>query len=402
MRKPVIIVIAVWVLLVGISFWWNLENAKEEQKRATFQTSRDYFKLLVLTREWNAGHGGVYVPVTDDTPPNPYLEDPLRDIQISEDLTLTKENPAFMTRQLSEIAAKKEGVKFHITSRKPIRPENEPTQWEERALEAFEGGIKEVGEFVKTQSYFSFYYMAPLRAKEECLRCHLKQGYKEGDIMGGISVSLPNVRKVVPLPMALSYTGIGFLGIGIMIFFGIRLASAYQTIHEQAVTDPLTDIANRRQFFDRILQEIRRCARENQQLALIMCDIDNFKKYNDTYGHKAGDECLKKLAHAVDDALKRPGDFCARYGGEEFVVVLPNTHLEGAVHVAELLRLSVQGLRIQHKGSPTHEFVTLSLGVAATHCSVDMSHGKLIKQADEALYKAKANGRNRVESARSI
>jgi len=392
MKRALIFVIVAWVLLVGISFLWNVGNAKKEHERATFQTARDYFRLLVLAREWNSNHGGVYVPVTADTKPNPYLKDPLRDLVISEELKFTKQNPAYMTRELSEIAAKKEGMRFHITSLNPIRPQNRPTPWEEKALKAFENDAKEVGEFVGTGASLSFSYMAPLRTKKECLKCHAEQGYQEGDIRGGISVSLPNVRRLNLLPMALSYTGIVLFGMVIMVFFGTRLASAYETIRQQVVTDSLTEIPNRRYFFEHLLREFRRCRREGQELSVIICDIDHFKQYNDTYGHKDGDGCLRKLAHAIRDTLKRPGDFCARYGGEEFVAGLPNTDLEAARHVAEQMRLNVENLGMEHKGSSTREFVTISLGVATGLCSDDISHEEILKRADEALYRAKAGG----------
>lgn len=131
-------------------------------------------------------------------------------------------------------------------------------------------------------------------------------------------------------------------------------------------------------------------------LSLIICDIDHFKKYNDTYGHEPGDECLKQVAQTIDKMLRRPGDFCARYGGEEIVIILPNTHGEGALEVAERLRLRVENLNIEHKASSSHNSVTISLGLATDYAS-NPSYEEVIRKADEALYRAKANGRNRVE-----
>jgi diguanylate cyclase (GGDEF)-like protein len=197
--------------------------------------------------------------------------------------------------------------------------------------------------------------------------------------------------------MAISYAGIFFCGIIVMVFFGTKLGSAYETIRQQVVTDALTEIPNRRYFFQRLPREFRRCRREGQNLSIIICDIDHFKQYNDTYGHKDGDGCLRRLAQTIRDTLKRPGDFCARYGGEEFVAVLPDTDPEAALHVAEQMRLNIEKLGMEHKGSSTREFVTISLGVATGLCSDDVSHEEIIKKADEALYKAKGKGRNRVE-----
>ena len=114
-RKRLIGVLAVWIALVAASFFWNYEKAKNEQQRIVLETARSFFDQIVLTRQWNALHGGVYMPVTEKTQPNVYLDTPFRDIQVNNSLMLTKVNPAFMTRQISEIASEKKGVQFHIT-----------------------------------------------------------------------------------------------------------------------------------------------------------------------------------------------------------------------------------------------------------------------------------------------
>ena len=129
-----------------------------------------------------------------------------------------------------------------------------------------------------------------------------------------------------------------------------------------------------------------------------MIDIDYFKKYNDIYGHLKGDECLKKIAGALSQALKRPADFIARYGGEEFVAVLPGTNIEGATHVADILRKIVEEMSIEHNDTVTGKIVTISLGVASTIPKQHDSYNGLLKEADKALYMAKQKGRNRVVS----
>ncbi len=394
-KKNIITVNAVWVILIAISFLWNYTSAKEEQAKIAFQTAQAFFKQIVLTREWNADHGGVYAAVTPYNQANPYIKVPLRDIQVNNNIKLTKINPAYMTRQISEIANKRNGVQFHITSLKPIRPENQPTEWEKKALKAFNAGQKEIGEFGIDQSHV-FRYMAPLMTQKTCLQCHSGQGYEEGDIRGGISVTLPFIPQIPILPLALGHMGVGVIGLSLMIGFGLKLNTAYNTIRDQATIDALTGVANRRYFAERLLQEQRRCKRNNLPLSLIICDIDDFKSYNDTYGHIEGDKCLKQVADAIKHILKRPGDFCARYGGEEFVCILPNTTQEGALHIAENLRSYVESLKVHHKGSETHDYVTMSLGLA-TVFSGTVSHEELIKEADKALYMAKEHGKNRVE-----
>lgn len=390
--------IVTWLLLIVISFWWNYSNARNEQARLAIQSGRNFFDMIVLTRRWNARHGGVYVPVTEKTQPNPYLEVPMRDIKVNDKLKLTKINPAFMTRQISEIATSQGEVQFHITSLNPIRPQNKATAREEEALKEFEKGVKEKGIFIEKRGLKTgFFYMAPLITKKSCLKCHAKQGYKEGDIRGGISITLPFVMKIPIFPLLMGHIAIGTIGLLGIVIAGTRLKNAYEVIEIQSVFDALTEIPNRRSYTERILTEFKRSQRNQQPLSFIMCDVDNFKAYNDTYGHSSGDICLKKVAQTIKTSLLRPGDFCARYGGEEFIVLLPNTPLDGAVHVAERIRSNIVNMGIPHKASLPHQIVTLSLGVATSEGTTLVPDDDLAKHADVALYKAKEQGRNQVQ-----
>ena len=239
--------------------------------------------------------------------------------------------------------------------------------------------------------------MAPLITEKSCLQCHSKQGYNEGDVRGGISVTLPFVMEIPFLPLLLGHVVIGVVGLFGIVIAGGRLSKAYETIKRQAAFDALTGVPNRRSFSESILVEYRRSERNHESLAIIMCDIDNFKAYNDTYGHSSGDLCLIKAAQTIKTSLKRPGDFCARYGGEEFIVLLPNTPLEGAVHVAERIRSNIKKMGITHKNSLPAQVVTLSLGVTTSEGTTLVSHEELIEQADMALYMAKEQGRNQVQ-----
>jgi len=223
MKTKSYIVILFWLLVVGGAFGKNYSSETKAHNDLAFQTARAFFDQIVLSRAWNAGHGGVYVPVTENTQPNPYLDDPLRDLETSKGIKLTKINPAFMTRQIAEIAAKEKGVQFHITSLKPIRPGNKPADWERIWLESFEKGTMEQGGFVQDGSDISFRYMAPLITERSCLKCHAKQGYKVGDIRGGISVILPFFPKANHLSLILGYGIAAFLGSLIIFIAGHML-----------------------------------------------------------------------------------------------------------------------------------------------------------------------------------
>jgi diguanylate cyclase (GGDEF)-like protein len=175
-----------------------------------------------------------------------------------------------------------------------------------------------------------------------------------------------------------------------------ELEKANQELQRLATLDGLTKVANRRCFDEYFAQEWERLVREKQPLSLILCDVDYFKRYNDYYGHQGGDDCLRQVALAMSRAIKRPADLLARYGGEEFVVILPNTEVEGAVTVAEAIRAEMQQLKMPHAQSDVSEFVTLSLGVSSVIPSQSLAPESLIGTADEALYEAKKQGRNRM------
>ena len=388
--------IGAWVLVVLVSLGWNIKNIQQQRIDIAFQSARNFFDQIVITREWNAGHQNVYVPITATSQPNPYLKDADRDLLISQDLTLTKINPAYMTREISEISSRYKGIQFHITSLKPLNPGNTATDRENEALISFQEGKKETGYFIKGRPHASFFYMAPLVTTESCLLCHAQQGYKVGDIRGGISVTLPSLIELSIGPVVIAHFLIGILGIAGIIFFGKKLDDAYTIVKQHAAIDALTGIPNRRTFIQKILEEFKRSKRKNEPLSVLFCDIDNFKGYNDTYGHTAGDDCLNRIAQIIKMSLERPGDFCARYGGEEFVVILPDTPSAGALSIAERILQNTRDLQISHRHSTPSPFITLSIGTATLdRNSLCFSDEELIKQADTALYGAKKTGKNR-------
>ncbi|MFB2882374.1 diguanylate cyclase domain-containing protein [Floridanema aerugineum] len=173
-----------------------------------------------------------------------------------------------------------------------------------------------------------------------------------------------------------------------------ELQKVNRELHRLATLDGLTQVGNRRFFDENFNLEWRRLQREKAPLSLILCDVDYFKLFNDTYGHLAGDFCLKQIAQTISDTLKRPADLVARYGGEEFAIILPNTTIEGAVYLAELVQQNIKQLKIVHGKSSVSEYVTLSMGVSCVIPQVNLAPNQLIDVTDEALYAAKAQGRN--------
>jgi len=385
--------VTIWLILVCFSAIWNISQFQQNQKQVYLESARSIFALIVSTREWNARHGGVYVPITDQIQPNTYLDVPNRDVKTTGGQALTLINPAFMTRLISEIHNQGNQVKFHITSLKPIRPENAAESWEVVALESFENGTQQ--EFFTYQSLVeieNFRYMAPLITQPSCLVCHEKQGYHVGDVRGGISITIP-VKYYTPWALILTHGLLALLGCYLIVRYGTKLGNNIKVLEDQSFLDGLTLIYNRRFFDESLKKELMVSKRNKFPLSLLICDIDNFKFYNDTYGHPAGDECLKKVAQTLANTLKRPGDLAARFGGEEFGIILPFTDQAGANVVAESLRSKIEALQIPHKASLVNKFVTISIGVA-TVIGEDIDMITFIDRADQALYKAKLNGKN--------
>lgn len=174
------------------------------------------------------------------------------------------------------------------------------------------------------------------------------------------------------------------------------LQVANQTLQQLANLDGLTLIANRRRFDEYLSQTWAYHKHIQKSLALLFCDIDYFKNYNDHYGHLTGDDCLQKVATALMKATRKPCDLAARYGGEEFALVLPETRLEDAVYIAQRLQHIVADLKLEHASSKVSSYITLSIGVVAAIPTAEQSPQMLLAKADQALYRAKTQGRNQI------
>ncbi|MDA3791018.1 MAG: diguanylate cyclase [Desulfobacula sp.] len=367
-------------------------------------TARSNFKNIVLTRRWNADYGGVFVKKIKGMISNPYLENP--DIVTTDGRVYTKKNPSLMTREISEYAKMDGDFTYHLTSLRPLNPDNAPDDFEKNALQLFETGIWESSVLEISNRKTIFRYMAPLLVEKGCLDCHAKQGYSIGEVRGGISVSfdISEIKKDMAinkiLVAVLSIITI-FTLLTVIISMVLRLAKklkvAYQIIEQMAITDELTQIYNRRYFHTRLDQEVSRSKRYDHPLSLMMLDIDHFKRVNDVYGHQIGDDVLAGLA-AIIKSTTRKMDVVVRYGGEEIAVILPETDGSGAVLNAEKIRHNIEKHVFEVLNGKILQ-VTVSVGVSCLDQIANNEEDKakkLIKIADDALYQAKKSGRNQV------
>ena len=212
----------IFISLLTALILWEKKSREREFVAELRETARAYFEQILIARLWNANHGGVYVEVTNKTQPNPYLrDDPERDIVTIGGRRYTKINPAYMTRQISEIAYQKGRYKFHITSLDPLNPANKADVWESRQLSLFKADKKEESyEVIKDSAGTRFRYMAPLLMERACFQCHGKYGYKLGDVRGGISVDIPiEMRMSAQIAQTKrSLVAFGIIGAATLIF----------------------------------------------------------------------------------------------------------------------------------------------------------------------------------------
>jgi diguanylate cyclase (GGDEF)-like protein len=511
-------VVILLLLLTGLaagSLWWNLSHQKEQiLKTARIQADLTLEKDL-LYRRWAASQGGVYVVVSERTPPNPYLYVPDRDVKTASGQTLTLMNPAYMTRQINEMAQKAGASYGHLTSLNPIRPGNSADPWEKNALQAFERGEKEVSGIEKLGEEDYLRLIRPFGTEQSCLKCHGWQGYKVGDIRGGIGVSIAmkpfyslleagrnrlflihgivwlffvvlialggsllktaqdslsnsenrfrelfkNMKSCVAVYEAIddgrdfvirdfnraaeeieqiSKADVvgksvlqvfpGVVEFGLFEIFqsawkdGIprhhpvsqykdgriegwrenyiyklptgEVVAIYDDVTENkkreeeirilSVSDPLTELYNRRGFMALADQQMKAAARTGRKMTLLFIDIDGMKRINDTWGHEEGDRALVSAATILKQTF-RESDILARIGGDEFAVL--------AVDAAEnpenvLMRLAEQiGL---HNVLPDRRYeISMSIGTTVYDPEVPCSLDDLISRADTLMYEQK-------------
>lgn len=416
---------ALWVALGTFSYLYNLESLNHHAQSMASERAKNFYKAIFLARTWNSQYGPIYAPVTEQNPPNPYLHLPNREITAPNGLELTMINHAYMVRQISEIA-EKEKVYFHVTSLKPLNPENMADPWEKTALESFEKGVPDKIEMVIGDDGPVFRYMAPMFVKATCLACHAQQGYKVGDVRGGVSVTLKaneilndleNEKQFLILAHLITVSiGIflGFLFLSsarkhTLVLEGItsaqqqdlqqqkeKLNETTRVMHDLVTRDTTTGIHTAEHFKNLSTLMWNNAINNNKPVALLLLEIDSFNDYTDNYGALEGDICLKEITGAITRKVQDKGSVVARFGAASFAVMLANTDASHAHDLAQKIHGDVLGLRIPHETSDVSKIVTIT-GVAI---SIVPSHGlqlgDFIKRAREALRKGREKGRNHI------
>ncbi|MBI4684964.1 MAG: DUF3365 domain-containing protein [Nitrospirae bacterium] len=236
-RNYIIILHIFLVTVTALSLGINLGQTRKQYEELAIVTGRTFFQSIIFVRRWNSEHGGVYAPITEKFKPNLYLTDPLRDLTATNGIKLTKINPAYMTRLISELSKQDQGVQFRVESLKPINPVNKADEWEKDAIKKFGNGISEAFDVVGDRESASFRYIAPLKTEQSCMPCHAKEGYKVGDIVGGISITFsyaPFQKAITMHKRQIYLVHAVFLSTGLMIiyFLGKKLVTRIGQLQE--------------------------------------------------------------------------------------------------------------------------------------------------------------------------
>lgn len=401
-HRWICVALLLWSGVLLASASWNFRQAREALLATAHGEADHYYRKLYDYRHWNARQGGIYVPVSATITPNPYLAGiPERDVRTPSGRLLTLVNPAYMLRKILEVNGPHFGPRGHLTSLRPINPENRPDPWERRALLAFEGGTAEVSGVERLGDGDYYRLMRPLPVETECLKCHAVQGYRLGDIRGGLSASVPLAplrqraqgELLTILFAHLPLWGVGAGGIALVGRRFQRQNSRHEkleeTVRRLSQFDKLTGLPNLVLFNDRLRIALAQAHRRQEALAVLCLDLDRFKRINNTLGHAAGDRLLQLVAERLHLAL-REGDSAARLGGDSFTVLLPG--LSGSDEAVRFIDRLQQSLAQPYLVGGEPIYLTTSFGVAVYPADGDDA-GVLLKHADNALHRAKEQRR---------
>jgi len=402
-RPLLLIFCAFLTLLVGGSALFLYLRTGRVMLERLHERAIDYYDLIIRARDWNSGYGGVYVVKRDGVESSRYLQreggDP--DLRDSKGRVLTLRNHAIMIFEISRMSGREKGAKFRMVSLAPLDPANMADSLESIAIRGFSAGEKEFARLDEERSPPSYRFVRPMYVEQSCLACHKGQGFATGDVIGAISISLPvssaladsRITKIIIILGAVVTVVLVLAG---TCFFAWRIVvrqdKAQSYLVQQATTDELTGLLNRRNILRRLDEEQQRAVRLKENLCIMIIDLDHFKRINDTYGHLFGDVVLKSVVAGIRSTV-RTYDIVGRIGGEEFLIISPGVPVDEAVGLAERVRKLISELETVNGDQKI--VVTVSAGVTALE-SIDLGIVPMMKRADQALYMAKEQGRNRV------
>jgi len=407
-RKYVFLVFG-WTLLVGGSLYWNLHQLQHATINTATTAARSSLAKDIGFRNWASSHGGVYVPPTSNTPSNPYLNVPKRDVVTTDGMRLTLMNPAYVIREIQRDFSGSAHIKSQLTSLKLFNPINAPDEWEARALKSFDEGSKEALEVSEIEGKLYLRLMLPLPVTEACLKCHDKQGYKVGENRGGIGASVllepyTEVQLVRGNHMSLSHGVIWLIGLStaFLVYRREKQVSAEREVTQEnirnwAYHDDLTQLPNRHLLKDRLQQAASISGRNGMSCAVLFIDLDHFKTLNETKGYEVGDTLLIQVAERLL-CNAREADTVARLGADEFVVVLKtlDASISEATEQARVAAGKYQELLSQPYQLKEHIHVlTPSIGIVVFK-GEQSNVENLLKFAEVAMHQAKTSGRNAI------
>lgn len=456
LKVNLLIALALAVVMGG-HLYLEISIEQADIERMLLKQAQSMFHHVNDMRHWSSGLGGVYVFKKEGMEVNPYLDkarpaagdapvEPV--ITDSKGRELILKDPALMAREVAASSKRDGHIIYHMSSLNPINPGNLPNDFEKRALTAFGEGRQELFSLLKRDEKYYFQYMGAVKTEKSCLKCHGFQGYRVGDVRGGISIEIPADEELAHLAehrrYYIFYTLFAFFTIVMAIFICLRLyvfrplarlVEFSEALEEDGDTlvaeesrdemsqlvsalndarkrirshehdlkrknealdharrvDPLTRAFNRQHFLLEAPTILARAEREKTPTSILMIDIDLFKEINDRHGHIIGDKVLKGVVKLLKGEI-RSYDLLVRHGGEEFLVLMPNTDNSMAIDVAERIRRRVASACFEVEEDICVKS-TVSIGVYTTS---EQDIRKMLWKADEAMYQAKKGGRNRL------
>ncbi|MFA5844720.1 MAG: diguanylate cyclase [Coriobacteriia bacterium] len=407
-RTVIVAGTAVLGVLLAATFVFSQVRTERLIHEQIVLQARAFAHEAIATRAFISLHGGIFVPASRDATVSSYLTrmpGVKARIVDREGNVYVLQSYATLTKQVSAGLGGTDGrtTSFRLTSLDPVDPANAPDSFERAGLRRMSRGASEVTVLERSDGRTRFRLMLPLRVSADCLVCHAYQGYKVGDLRGAVTVDTDVEREMRAVDRGRMLVVAVCSGIAIGLAGALRfvltrplarLRRAEADLVRLASVDALTGVANRRIGMATLAVEVARSQRTGDDLSLVMLDLDHFKRVNDALGHAAGDAVLAAAASALMSEA-RVYDTVARVGGEEFVVLLPGDDLEAALGTAERIRRAVaMATRGVVMGLP--DGVTVSAGVSTMEGFSEGSADELLARADAALYRAKAEGRDRV------